>query len=309
MRRRLFVVAGWLMLWPAARGPAVAQERVPFPEALVAWTQEPATALFVGAGEPAWDAKIRERGWILQVEDGYRLYYTGYREGRETTRMLGLATSKDGLTWDRHPANPLVSDTWVEDVCVVRDGDLYQMFAEGRGDVAHRLTSADGLAWEEVGPLDVRRADGTPIEPGPFGTPTAWKEGATWYLFYERGDQGVWLATSDDLATWTNVRDQPVLAMGPEPYDRTAVALNQIIRDGDWYIGVYHANSERPWRDWTTCLARSMDLVHWEKYAGNPIVRNNSSSGMFVGEGSGRRLYTMHPEVRRYEPAGVGPRP
>ena len=69
------------------------------------------------------------------------------------------------------------------------------------------------------------KTDGTPIGPGPYGTPTAWFENGTWYLFYQCGDQGGWLATSRDLKTWTNVKDDPVLARGPDSYDATAVAL------------------------------------------------------------------------------------
>ena len=144
------------------------------------------------------------------------------------------------------------------------------MFAEGRNDIAHLLTSPDGLKWTDRGSLDIRKADGSPISPGPYGTPAAWFEDGTWYLFYERGDRGVWLATSKDRKVWTNVKDDPVIAMGPEPYDQTAVAVNQIVKRDGYYYAFYHANSERPWKDWTTCVARSRDLVHWEKYPGNP---------------------------------------
>ena len=146
---------------------------------------------------------------------------------------LGHATSRDGIHWDRDPANPIFTGSWVEDMCVVKQDGTYSMFAEGRNDIAHLLTSADGLKWTERGPLDVRKADGSPISPGPYGTPAAWFEDGTWYLFYERGDQGVWLATSKDRKVWTNVTDDPVIAMGPEPYDKAAVAVNQIVkRDG-----------------------------------------------------------------------------
>ena len=115
------------------------------------------------------------------------------------------------------------------------------MFAEGKGDIAHQLTSPDGLHWDDLGSLDVRTAAGAPISPGPYGTPTAWFEDGTWYLFYERGDQGVWLATSKDRRVWTNVQDTPVLAMGPEPYDRHAVAMNQVIKRDGVYYAFYHA--------------------------------------------------------------------
>ena len=88
----------------------------------------------------------------------------------------------------------------------------------------------------------------------------------------------------------------------------TAVALNQIVKDRDgFYYAFYHANSERPWKDWTTCVARSRDLVHWEKYPGNPIIRNNCSSAILVRTPQGQdRLYTMHPDVKVFVPSVGG---
>ena len=168
------------------------------------------------------------------------------------------------------------------------------------------MTSADGIEWEEHGPLDVRLSDGRPIPPGPYGTPTVLVVDGRWHLLYERRDQGVWLATSDDLQTWTNVRDDPVLGLGPEPYDRTMIALNQVVERDGVYYGIYHANADYPKAGWSTCVARSTDLVRWEKYPGNPIVGENCSSGILVGGPAGPSLYTMHPEVRRFVHPGAG---
>jgi sucrose-6-phosphate hydrolase SacC (GH32 family) len=298
--RRTYV--GWLVLLLAS-----AARSDDFPKDLVRWKPSPDAPVFAGEGGEAWDKKIRERGWIIKDGDTYHLWYTGYNDAKTKDRLLGHATSADGVTWSRDPANPLVKNDWVEDVCVVKADGAYWMFAEGEGDIAHLLTSADGKTWTELGPLDIRKADGTPISPGPRGTPAAWVEEGVWYLFYERGDQGVWLATSRDKKVWTNVKDDPVLAMGPEPYDKAAVAFDQIIKRDGVYYAIYHANRERPWKDWTTCLARSRDLIHWEKYPGNPIVFNNCSSGMLVETPRGLRLYTMHPDVRRFEPVPNGP--
>jgi sucrose-6-phosphate hydrolase SacC (GH32 family) len=280
-----------------------------FPSDLIHWKPSPDAPVFAGEGGDAWDRKIRERGWIVREGPTYHLWYTGYNDAKSKNRLLGHATSADGVRWTRDPANPIVKNDWVEDVCVVKAGDGYWMFAEGAGDIAHLLTSPDGRTWTERGPLDVRKTDGSPISPGPRGTPAVWVEAGVWYLFYERGDEGIWLATSKDRKVWTNIKDDPVLAMGPEPYDRAAVAFNQIFKRDGVYYAIYHANSERPWKDWTTCIARSRDLVHWEKYPGNPIVKNNCSSGMIVETAEGLRLYTMHPDVRRFEPAPPLPSP
>ena len=296
---RLSAATLWLLLATSA----LAED---FPADLVSWSPLPGNPVFRGSGnDRAWDRKIRERGWVLFEDGAYHLWYTGYNEDRSPGKSLGYAVSVDGLSWIKHPSNPIVGSTWVEDVCVVKEGGTYYMFAEGRGDIAHLLTSTDRVRWEEEGPLDVRKKDGSPIAPGPFGTPTAWFEGGTWSLFYERADRGVWLATSKDRKVWTNVLDEPVLAMGPDLYDRYAVAVNQIIKRDGVYYAFYHANSHDPWqKDWTTNIARSKDLVRWEKYPGNPLIRGDSSSSVLVTVGGRTRLYTMHPEVRAFEPPG-----
>jgi sucrose-6-phosphate hydrolase SacC (GH32 family) len=287
--------------------PAVQEAPSTWP--LVAWTPIPENPVFAGTGRDTWDRKIRERGYILVGDDGtYHLWYTGYASDRPPTMLLGHATSRDGVHWVRDPDNPIFTGSWVEDMCVVKREGTYFMFAEGKNDIAHLLTSTDGRKWTDYGSLDIKKTDGSPIGPGPYGTPTAWFENETWYLFYERGDNGIWLATSKDLKTWTNVKDDPVIAMGPEPYDKTAVAVNQIVKRGDYYYAFYHANAHKPWKDWTTCVARSRDLIHWQKYPGNPIIQNNCSSAILVRTPTGEdRLYTMHPDVRVFVPASERP--
>jgi sucrose-6-phosphate hydrolase SacC (GH32 family) len=274
------------------------------PWGLVSWRPVAGNPVFTGTGADTWDRKIRERGWILADQDGtFHLWYTGYDRDRPATMSLGHATSSDGLHWTRDPKNPIFTESWVEDMCIIKQDGVYQMFAEGRNDIAHRLSSRDGLSWTDHGSLEIHKTDGSPISPGPYGTPAAWFEQGTWYLFYERGDLGIWLATSRDLKTWTNIKDEPVIALGPEAYDQGAVAMNQVVKRGDYYYAFYHAAATRPWKDWTSNVARSRDLMHWEKYPGNPIIKDNCSSPILVTTPSGDRLYTMHPDVKAFERA------
>ena len=257
--------------------------------------------MFAAAGAGHWDVKIRERGWILREGDTYHLWYTGYDGTRDGIRQLGYATSPDGLSWTRSPDNPLCRGQWVEDMMVVKRGDTYYMFAEGVHDHAQWLTSTDRVHWKREGTLDIRTTDGRPLGSGPFGTPTAWLENETWYLFYERQDAGVWLATSKDLKVWTNVQDEPVLRPGPGQYDKQMIALNQIVKYQGTYFAYYHGSgSNKAPRTWNTNVARSSDLVHWQKYSGNPLVNDNKSSGIVVSDGRHFRLYTMHDQVDVY---------
>lgn len=260
---------------------------------------------FAGAGGDAWDRQIRERGFILKEGPAYHLWYTGYRQNTDE-HHLGYATSPDGLTWMRHPANPIHAVNWVEDVMVVKHQGTYHMVAEGRDDVAHLLTSTDRVRWREHGPLDIRYTTGRPLTKGPYGTPTLWREGDVWYLFYERNDEAVWLATSRDLKRWTNVRDSPVLTKGPAAYDRYGLAVNQIIRYRGRYYAYYHGTAYADWREWTTNVAVSTDLIHWTKWSGNPVVGPDHSSGILVHDGQRYRLYVMHPAVRVFLPRSAG---
>ena len=274
-----------------------------FPSELVNFAPYENNPLFEGKNDGSWDHKIRERGCILRHDGKWHLWYTGYSGQRNAAKMLGYATSPDGLTWKRHPENPIFKKSWTEDVHVVHHDNKFVMVAEGRGDIPHMLTSIDGVNWNDHGRLDVRLSDGSPISPGPYGTPTLWVEGGKWHLFYERRDQGIWLATSKDLETWTNVIDTPVISTGPSAYDRYAVALNQVIRYRKRYYAVYHANADSKRKGpWTTCIAVSDDLKTWKKYSGNPIIRTNDSSGQLIHDGTQFRLYTAHPDVKVYFP-------
>ena len=293
----LIRVATVVAFFAAIGGVAPADD---FPPELVTFRAYDKNPVFTAAGEGHWDARIRERGWIIREGDAWKLWYTGYDGTREGQKMLGCATSTDGLAWKRHGEKPIYDEQWVEDVMIVRHGEAYYMFAEGRGDQAQLLKSSDGLKWERVGPLDVRKKNGEPIEPGPYGTPTAWYENSLWRLFYERGDAGVWLAESKDMRVWTNVSDEPVLRPGPGEYDTLLVALNQVVkRDGKYYAYYHGSGSESAPRLWTTNVAVSDDLVHWKKYAGNPLfpAEENKSSGILIHDGERFRLYTMHDRV------------
>lgn len=275
-----------------------------FPKELVDFKELNQNPVFKGTAENNWDRNIRERGYILKEDDEYHMWYTGFEGYSDTTLLkLGYASSLDGITWTRHPANPIFKESWVEDMMVLKHEGVYYMFAEGKGDIAKLLTSTDRIHWDNQGDLDVRLTNGQPLSKGPYGTPTAWFEKDVWYLFYERNDEGIWLATSSDLKTWTNVQDDPVISMGPETYDKFGVAVNQIIKHKGFYYAYYHGTAFEDWRDWTMNVAVSEDLVHWKKFDKNPILRDNKSSGITVHDGERFRFYTMHPEVRVHFPS------
>lgn len=272
-----------------------------FPAEMVEFVPYNANPVFKGTGIDTWDKQIRERGYIIYEDSIYKMWYTGYKGDDTVTKYLGYATSGDGINWARYAKNPIFSEKWMEDMCVIKNQGKYYMFAEGRNDVAHSLVSGDGINWQEEGDLKIQTVDGNSI-PGPYGTPTVWLENGKWYLFYERNDEAIWLAESKDHKNWKNVQDEPVIKTGPEKYDAGAVAANQVVKyKGRFYI-YYHASADPMASStvWTSDVAMSTDLIHWTKYPKNPIVEGDHSSPIIVFDGKRYRLYTMHPRVFLY---------
>ena len=272
-----------------------------FPSQMVNFTPYKANPVFTGTNVDTWDKEIRERGYILFEEGLYKMWYTGYNPEKSDTKYLGYATSKDGINWTRYPQNPIFNEKWTEDMCVIKDKAKYYMYAEGKNDIAHLLTSQDGIHWNEEGDLTIKKNNGE-IIPGPYGTPAVWIENNKWYLFYERNDEAIWLAESSDHINWTNVQDAPVIKKGPGKYDAGAVAANQVVKYNGRYYLYYHASS-MPMAsavEWTSNVAMSTDLIHWAKYDKNPIVKGDHSSPILVYNGNDYRLYTMHSQVWLY---------
>jgi len=277
--------------------------RKDFPDEMVSYTPYKVNPVFKGTEAETWDRTIRERGYILYENGTYKLWYTGYKKEDSDPKSLGYATSDDGINWKRYPGNPVFSEKWTEDMFVLKDHDKYFMYAEGKNDVAHLLTSENGINWQEQGDLIIRKTNGDTI-PGPYGTPNVLIENGRWYLFYERNDEGIWLAKSDDHRSWINIQDEPVLNRGPEKYDFIMLAANQVVKYNDMYYMYYHGLSKEDHPDstgiWTSNVAKSADLIHWIKYPGNPIVPGDHSSPILVFDGTKYRLYTMHPAVWLY---------
>ena len=155
-------------------------------------------------------------------EDGtFHLWYTGYNDDRPPTMSLGHATSPDGLHWTRDPAEPdlqrVVGRRYVRRPAAT---------ASTRCSPRARTTSPTGSPRPTActGPTTARSTSARPTARRSAPAPTARRppgsRTATWYLFYERGDQGVWLATSPRPQDLDQRQGRPGHRHGPRAYDR-----------------------------------------------------------------------------------------
>ena len=82
-----------------------------FPPELTHFVPAANNPVFTAEGPGHWDVKMRERGWILHEGPTWDLWFTGYDGTRNGLKMLGYATSADGLRWTRDPAIRFIAGT------------------------------------------------------------------------------------------------------------------------------------------------------------------------------------------------------
>ena len=248
---------------------------------LVGWKPSLANPVLPAGPAGAWDEHIRERMWVLHEDGAYHAWYCGwqgpYVKNRPNLLHLGYATSPDGIRWTKHPGNPVFDKRWTEDICVVKDGETYYVYAEDESDgdtSIHLLTSTDKVNWLPRGNV-LEAIPGSPWEDDWVGTPVVFKIGPEWHMLYEGGAPGyIGLAHSVNGSDWTRDARSPVMTTAnSKQWERRAVVPQSLVRvNSTWHL-FYHANNGT----WQTGVATSRDLIHWKRYGSNPIMKDKSA--------------------------------
>jgi hypothetical protein len=201
--------------------------------------KHPANPILTAGEQGQWDAAGIERVAVIRVgREDWRMWYacTGQRHS------IGLATSKDGVRWTKHPGNPVLEPTelWEEGYLspssVLQVNGKFYLYYWAPGHVfadpktgklpppkmkyIALATSEDGIHWTRQGNLDDRK--GAVLGPEPPGInehPAAGGSGVDaakvfylpeektrpWRMIYTAfGLHGQWngLAESDDGIVW-----------------------------------------------------------------------------------------------------------
>lgn len=202
------------------------------------WVKHPDNPVMVPS-EPWEGPEVSPTTVIWDSAAGlFKMWYHG--GGNDAPRMIGYATSPDGLTWSKHPGNPVLEpgrpgrwdDRYVADVKVVkRNENEFLLWYKG-------VRDSDGLA--QVGLA--RSADGVnwTKEPGnPVFSPSSggWdggsiqgvgvelnRESGIFHMWYPAdsslpldGDDGIGYACSRDGEVWQRGGENPVLKPNPDP--------------------------------------------------------------------------------------------
>jgi len=206
-------------------------------------------------------------------------FYSGY-DGR--TWHTGLATSLDGVRWEKH-GRVLSPDprTWeggyiaANGTALVVDGRFWSWYQAGQPPSIGLAASADGRSW-------TKRPEPV-LKPGPRGSfdergvadPHVIRAGGFFYMYYLGQDrarrQSLGVARSPDGVAWRKLRSNPVLEPGPAgAFDENGLGEPAVWTSHGYYWMLYTGRDRAEYR--RLGLARSRDGVRWERLTGDAVL-------------------------------------
>lgn len=122
------------------------------------WTKHPSNPV-LEPGTASWESASVAYGCVMPFSNGYKMWYSGASINYSPT-ALGYATSPDGINWERHTGNPVLTpgatshfwDHLVFGPRVLEIDNAFYMFYSGEtilwnSDKIGLATSPDGLIW------------------------------------------------------------------------------------------------------------------------------------------------------------------
>jgi predicted GH43/DUF377 family glycosyl hydrolase len=202
-----------------------------------------------------WEGDYIAANGSALVDNGEILYW--YVAGNPW--KIGLARSRDGVTWTKHPSPVMppgprgsFDELAAADPYVIRRGDALYMFYTGL-DRARRqrlgvARSRDGVAWEKLraSPVLELGAVGA-FDEHALGEPAVWTSGGSYWMLYTGSDRGehrkLGLAQSADGVKWDRVPGfAPV--RGAEAWDHEVVCDPSVEVQADGSVRVWFGGGD-----------------------------------------------------------------
>lgn len=163
-----------------------------------------------------WDSWAVHPGAVFKDDDNtYKMYYYGYSD-QYSQWHIGLATSVDGIIWEKYP-QPILMGTsgWEYQIgssSIIKKDGTYYLYYFGRTSPIYRIglaTSTDGINFTKFAgnPILSNTAswEGTGVI-----YPTVIKEDAIFKMVYcNASGSGFGLATSSNGIDWTKANNNP----------------------------------------------------------------------------------------------------
>lgn len=221
----------------------------------VTWTRAQSTPV-IGLTSGNFDSTQVGGTGVVYDNGTYYVFYHGFNG---TNWRLGLATSTDGVTFQKSGSNPILNlaggwdSTHLHTPSVIKEGNNWTMYYMGHNGTNWAgvgvATSNNGTSWTKFAGNPVIRG-GQGWDNNDLGMPVATKIGPVTYVHYS-GSNGNWrtgLAYSLDGRLFTKAPYNPTLQLIPGTLQSTHVHQGQIVFDGDKARYWYSAHDGTTWR-------------------------------------------------------------
>ena len=260
---------------------------------------EPVLAL---GAEGEWDSGVLRFPYVLRHNDQFHMFYEArlpFDPSEILPVSIGYASSADGINWVKSDLNPILegdgtgfdSASVSRPIVSVDDNGSWIMYYAGEGE-ANRVGIGMATSSSPTGPWE--RTDAPLLIDGSEGTwddqmvlPDQIIQSEDGYRMYYSGREAsgrpamIGLATSEDGLVWKKFNDpsnddtsvlfaesDPILPNGTRWDSRATWTPSILEHDVRWTM-VYNAFG-------SLGAAVSDDGIRWEKYDGNPVLRNGS---------------------------------
>lgn len=215
------------------------------------WTKYAGNPILENGPPGSWDRNGVSSPSVIHLGNTYYMAYAGTNN---IFWRIGLALSRNRVTWTKYSGNPVFTQgefgEWdgqgVRDPMVISDGSGFKLYYTGDDGSTTRIglaTSTDGLTWI--------RAENNPVLPeGPSGwdslgvaSPFVHFEGLSYFMWYsgyaETDTAGypsynIGFATSTDGSHWEKADSvNPVLEHGDQRFNNRAVFDPSVLLVGD----------------------------------------------------------------------------
>jgi len=234
----------------------------------VTWTKHGNPVLVTGSGGE-WDSSSAHAGFVFKNESAYMMWYHGSRKSSDGTAVdgIGLATSTDGISWTKFPANPVITQTAIDGgyldypwVLMVGDRfDMYYACQASQSDAYAKICladSTDGIHWSKRStPVFMGSGREGDWDASNVYSPNVLYDGhvyGMWYSACNCAKSGITIyqigfATSPDGIKWTRASKSPIL--GPSSngaWDSSDSVDNQGIVQVDGGFRLYYSADQGP---------------------------------------------------------------
>ena len=221
----------------------------------ITWKKYPEAVLSPGS-PGSWDSSRVTIGSVLWNGTLFLMAYRGENATTFANGAIGVAASKDGISWVKYSGNPIMTpglaDSFMGEPFAIRWQTTYNMWYAGKSandpSIIRILyaTSANGIKWTKwPTPVLSPSSDPNAWDSATVTSPSVARQDADFGLWYTGLNQSgtnpqIGYATSTDGVGWSKSVQNPILPLGlPDSWDSAGVEQPGVVKGANGYMMYY----------------------------------------------------------------------